>query len=220
MKKLHICAIAFLLVIGFLSLAEAKECLIFHKPAFHGRLIDNETKEPIDGAVVVSVYKVDLWFCISPGGCNGYVINVREALTDKKGEFTIASYTTLIQPFAFADETDFIIYKAGYASYPKGVQKSEIKPLEDCRPEYLFSGEMGAQGSVTYPSWHQRAKNNTATTISCILGIAELPRVKTKEERLNAFPLLPTDYGEKELPLLFKALNKENDTIWAKKNRG
>ena len=29
----------------------------YHKPEFHGKVIDAETKEPIEGAVVVAVYE-------------------------------------------------------------------------------------------------------------------------------------------------------------------
>ena len=28
----------------------------FHKPAYHGQIIDHETKEPLEGVVVVAIY--------------------------------------------------------------------------------------------------------------------------------------------------------------------
>ncbi|MEK6683280.1 MAG: carboxypeptidase-like regulatory domain-containing protein [Nitrospirota bacterium] len=92
--------------------------LIYHKPAFHGRVIDAETKEPIEGAVVVASY---LKTTLGPAHSGSSVFNVRETLTDKAGEFHIPSYTTIIQPFSWSEWSDkvtFIIYKPGYGSYP------------------------------------------------------------------------------------------------------
>lgn len=90
--------------------------LIYHKPAFRGKIIDAGTKEPINGVVVSIFYEAHL---MGPAGGGTYIINVKEMLTDKKGEFYIPSYTTLIQPLSIEAEVDFIIYKPAYGSFPK-----------------------------------------------------------------------------------------------------
>jgi hypothetical protein len=213
MKKIKIIAIGLLLLTGLITSVEAEQRFFYTKPEYRGRIIDNETKEPIGGVVVVTIYWEEYSFCLNPGGCNGDIIRVKETLTDSKGEFHIAPYKTLIQPFGYVGNVDFIIYKPGYASYPKGSQNSVIKPLDIAVPEYVFSGEMGKPGTTTYPDWHQLAKDNKPTTYFFTFGIAEMPRAKTREERLRAFPSIPTDYRSKELPLLFKSMNEDNKIL-------
>jgi hypothetical protein len=216
MRKMHISVIALLLFIWFVSTVEAKERFIYSKPAFKGRMIDNETKEPIEGVVIVAVYWEGYSFCLNPGGCNPSIAEVAETLTDKKGEFYIKPFTTWMGPFGYTSKIDFIIYKPGYACYPESMGKNLIKPLDIVDQEDLFSKEIGTKGTVTYPEWSGYAKDRKTTTIETTFGIVELPKLKSKEERLRAFPYTPSDCRSKELPLLFKATNEERKTLGLK----
>lgn len=90
--------------------------LIYHKPAFSGKIIDAETKEPIEGAVVVAIYQKEP-IISGPGGGSSSIINIKEILTDKNGEFHISPYLTIIQPLSIEDRVEFIIYKPGYWAY-------------------------------------------------------------------------------------------------------
>ncbi|MBW1783628.1 MAG: hypothetical protein JRL30_23170 [Deltaproteobacteria bacterium] len=89
--------------------------IIFHKPGFKGKVIDAETKAPIEGAVVVVVYYKHVY---NIAGGRSSVVKVKEMLTDKNGMFSFPSYTTLIHPFSTESDTAFIIYKPGYGSFP------------------------------------------------------------------------------------------------------
>ena len=89
--------------------------LIYHKPEFKGKVIDAETKEPIEGAVMVAMYGKHSLIS-GPGGGYSSVIKVKEVLTDKYGEFYFPSYTTIIQPNSIEDYVQFIIYKPEYKS--------------------------------------------------------------------------------------------------------
>lgn len=169
--------------------------LIYNKPEFKGKVIDAETKEPIQGAVVVTVYEKHSLIG-GPGGGYTSVIKVKEVLTDRNGEFLITSYTTMIQPNSIEDAVDIIIYKPGYGSYP-GLQINPPLPFD---PEIFFTGEFGKLDTV-------RIDNKTFTYSR---GLVELPKLKTRKERLRAIPATPTDYRSKELPLLYKAMNEEN----------
>ncbi len=139
--------------------------LIYHKPALEGKVIDADTKEPIEGAVVVVIYyKAPL--LTGPAGGSSSIVKIKETLTDKKGEFRFPSYTTVIQPFAIESELDFIIYKAGYGSYP-GIRTglSALVSLEE-----FFSRELGTTGE----RWVRgRLK-------SFEYGVVELPKIKTQ----------------------------------------
>ena len=136
MKKVLI-FIFLILIIAITSFpSHAFVWMVYHKPAFKGKVIDAETKEPIEGAVVVAVYNKAT---IGLGaGTLSSVINVREALTDKDGMFRIPSYTTMIQPFSWEISATFIIFKPGYGSFPNYRVKP---PMELSNPaiEIFFS---------------------------------------------------------------------------------
>jgi hypothetical protein len=197
MKKISI----IMLLSFFLSGISASTCmagwLFFSKPEFKGRILDAETKEPIEGAVVVAVYHKHEYAI--PHG-NTIVINTREALTDKNGEFYIPSYYTIISPFSKEEKTDFIIYKPGYESYP-GFTLYPIDYFGNC-PEDFFTRKIGEKGEA-YKS------SVTLEKITITYGVIELPRLKTKKERLRATPSTPTDMRADDLPLLFKSINEE-----------
>ena len=117
MKNVYlIIVLSTLLIIAFTTSASAG-WIIFHKQEFRGKVIDAETKEPIEGAVVVATYQ-KYPIISGPGGGSPSIVKIKETLTDKKGEFYFPRYTTIIQPLAREVETVFIIFKPGYGSHP------------------------------------------------------------------------------------------------------
>lgn len=195
LNQFLICGIAAIIVIFSLLSKGFAGWLIYHKPEFKGKVIDAETKESIEGAVVVAIYKKHTLIS-GPGGGYTSIIKVRETLTSNKGEFYIPSYTTIIQPNSIEDTAEFIIYKPGYGSYPD----LQTSPPGVVGPEKFFSKNYGTSETVQIE--HK--------IIQFTLGIVELPKLKTRDERLRAIPATPTDYRSKELPLLYKAMNEEN----------
>jgi len=198
MKHIRAILPAILLIIIFSTTAFA-DWIIFHKPAFRGKVIDAETKEPIEGAVVVAVYRTES-IISGPGGGWTTVIKVKETLTDAAGEFRFPSYTTFMNPNAKEDYTDFIIYKPGYAgdgNYPK----YKINPPSFVDLEKFFSENYGKTREVK-----RRSRSAVVTN-----GVVELPKLKTKKERLRAIPGRPTGFRSKKLPLLYKAINEERN---------
>src|SRR3989338_394599 len=107
--------ILLLLTLTFISVP-SHAWLIYHKPEFKGKVIDSETKEPIEGAVVVVTYSKTVFRFMPETG--DVIIEVKETLTDKDGNFSIPSYTTMIDPLAWESHADFIIFKPGYGSFP------------------------------------------------------------------------------------------------------
>lgn len=160
--------------------------LIYHKPEFKGKVIDAETKEPIEGAVVVVVYSKSA-FRFDPHTIS-IIVEVKETLTDKEGNFSIPSYTTIIDPLARESHARFIIFKPGYGSFPDG----RVLPSKgtDVEFEDFFSKDYSVAKEVLWREpWKVGAESKK---IKVTFGIVELPKLKTREERLNkGLPSIP-----------------------------
>jgi hypothetical protein len=189
MKPMKILVLTSLIIASIVAVSEAG-WLIYHEPEFKGTILDIETKQPIEGAVVVVEYMKSTWW-LSPHSTSS-IMDVRETLTDKEGKFRIPSYTTFMQPFSSQIPTLIIIFKPGYASisnwnigevFTKGIVKEDEVPwLDNMDLKFRFA------------PW-----------------LIELPKLKTKEERWDASFVGVTGYSEKELPLLYKALSEKGN---------
>ena len=180
---------------------------IYSKPEFRGRVIDAETKQPIEGAVVVAVYKK--WEFGGPGGGNTLPFDAKETLTDKNGEFYFSSYTTIIGPLSRTSRADFIIFKPGYRAI-SSTEGIEGRKVSDEKYFAIDKDMVGKEGEIRYiDDWE------TLRTFEGPLGIVELKRAKTSNDFLRGSPGAPSaDYRSNRLPLLFKAINED------RKNRG
>jgi hypothetical protein len=164
--------VLFLILSGFILVAPCAAAnagsgwLIYHERSFKGRVIDVETKEPIDGAVVVAQYHVNM---LGPTGSHTTLIDVQEALTDKKGEFVLPSLTKMINPFSTGDDTSFLIWKPGYRKV-------------DIWGGYFFAKE---PGTVENRPVHA---DGGLVLRPVRLGIVELEKVKDREERRSSLP--------------------------------
>ncbi len=159
-----------------------------HGP-WSGKVVDAETKQPIEGAAVVAVWIRETG---TPAGTDTGFVDAAETLTDKNGEFEISSKRFLsIIGIRYIKGPFFTIYKPGYGSYPKydplpGPHAKIIAP--HLTPSEYFQ----AQGTVV-----------------------ELPRLKTKEERLRTANDAEGSVGElgrapfKKTPKFLNLLNSE-----------
>jgi hypothetical protein len=183
----------------FLCASSAYAWLYYSKPEFYGRVIDKETKQPIEGAVVVVLY--EKWESHGPGGGSAVPFDAKETLTDKNGDFHFPSYRTLIGPLSRQEDADFIIFKPGYRAI------SSIDGIEGMRisKEKYFTidkGMVGKEGEIKYiDEWE------TLYRYQGPLGIVQL--------KWGEFaPAPPTDFRSDRLPLLYKAINED------RRNRG
>lgn len=80
---------------------------------YRGKVIDLETGEPIQGAVVAGTWELYILY-VKPRFCD-----TEETITDKNGEFVLpkASCFTL-WPLARTRNFHFIVFKPGYLGYP------------------------------------------------------------------------------------------------------
>jgi hypothetical protein len=89
--------------------------LVYADGPYHGRVLEAETKRPIDGAAVLAV-----WWKRSPGLGHPIitVYDAQETLTDQDGNFTIPGIAGgSLNPLATIEEPLFTIFKPGYEAY-------------------------------------------------------------------------------------------------------
>jgi hypothetical protein len=206
MKPVKIIFVIMLITVFSAASSEAG-WLIYHKPEFKGKVVDAETKLPIEGAVVVVVYNKTTMGL--GAGTISSIINVRETLTDKDGMFRIPSYTTLIQPFSWPSSASFIIFKPSYGNFPD--QRIYPPGLSLPDQEIFFSAGIGAERYLETQVGLE-LKFSTLKT-----GIVELPKLKTREDRLKS---IPSPIGEesdyKKQKLFIRMLNEENKNLGLK----
>jgi hypothetical protein len=190
--------IVFILLISLAHTSQAA-WLIYSKSEFRGRVIDAETKQPIEGAVVVILYYKRSTFDLNPGGTSSYVTKAKETLTDKNGEFYFPSYSELM----WLNEdvgARFIFFKPGYMA---GYGPTYIHPY--LVEKYFSAVEIGREVEIEAGSFD----DSSYVKWRGPLGIMELKKTKPNESMSAA---MPDDYSEKDLPLLYKAI-EEDDII-------
>jgi hypothetical protein len=166
--------------------------LIFSKPAYEGQIVDIDTKEPIEGAVVVAIYNTEV---LGIGDNISHVVNVKEAETDKDGMFHIPSYTTMIIPNSWEEQTTFIVYKPGYVSV------NELD-LEDC-----FTGECEKRNMKWFAG-----RSDVVYVLSS--RRVELSKLSSGKDRLSAMPSFLEVRYEGNVPHLMNLKKREHDKFY------
>jgi hypothetical protein len=157
---------------------------------WRGRIIDIETKEPLEDAVVVA-YWYRVWR--TPAGGIPDLYEIKEVLTNKEGKFEITSYTpiNLLPILSYIRGPEFIIFKPGYLS---------------------LSGRHLDENIIDKPAEFRATKIYRLAP-----GIIELPKLKTKEERLKAMPgPVGEDSDYKKQKLFIRLLNEEDKNLGLK----
>lgn len=152
---------------------------------FSGRVIDSDTKEPIEGAVVVAY-----WYSERPGpiGDDTKLEDVKETLTDKDGRWSIVGKKGRDRPpllsailfgltgFRYTKEPGFIIFKPGYCSWPKGFS------MDACKDRIRVEGSerFGEGKTLALPKLTNREDRLAAQRISEIYPSSTDPKVIKK----------------------------------------
>jgi hypothetical protein len=188
-------------VILFAYSTSACAWIYYSKPEFRGKVIDAQTKTPIEGAVVVVIY-MKHEFISGPGGGSTVPMNAKETLSDKNGEFYFPSYRTMSNPLTLEDRSEFIFFKPGY----KAIDDLNGLPIKIPYEKYFAIKKdiVGKDGEIKHSDTY-----GTLHTYTGPLGIVELKKTKPNESMSGS---MPNDYGEKDLPLLYKAI-EEDDII-------
>jgi hypothetical protein len=165
---------------------------------FKGKVVDAETKEPIEGAVVVAVWHEETATIAGP---SSRFKDVKETLTDKNGKWAmkgprgidagfIATIFSFLTGAHFTEPPKFIIFKPGYCSWPQGFS------IEACKSKIEPGGNRDIIEGKTI----------------------ELPKLTNKEDRRRAALIWPSAAGgdlatAKKLENFVKLLDKEEKTL-------
>lgn len=142
MKKL----LGLSLLVGLLFLSG---CAITHEYGpYMGKVVEKETGEPIEGAVVFMKFYSRL---PTPGGPVGYYADAAETLTDEQGEFVIPSQRIwAFRPLSSWDQQpSIIIFKPVYGAFPR-------HPDTTISPEKATLGKPSQQIVVKLPKLHSK----------------------------------------------------------------
>lgn len=113
------------LIILFLFAVSAECAITKEFGPYYGKVIDAETKEPIEGAAVLVVFYTESY---GPGGAITHYADALEMVTDKNGEFKFPEHRiNLFRPLqGWKKHGYFTIFKPGYGCYPN---HKDVKPM-------------------------------------------------------------------------------------------
>ncbi len=150
---------------------------------YQGKVIDAETKEPIEGTVVVAVWLEQRAFFF---GSTERLKDVKEALTDQEGKWSIVGpegYENKIIPgflqlFGIwaTKSPSFIVFKPGYCSWPEGFSIDACK--EKIKPE--GSGQITGGKTIVLPKLKNREDRMRSFNLGPIRSSSDDPKIKKK----------------------------------------
>lgn len=194
----HITIVLLVTIILLPALSARAGWLVYHKPAFKGQLVDIDTKQPINGAIVVVVY---MKHALGLGsGTISSILEIKEAVTGKDGAFAVPAYTTVIQPFSWEVPCIFIIYKPGYAR------------IDDFGLENVLLGKVDKDLEMS-PFWNRHLKIRYLTS-----RVVEIPKVTSKDERKWSIPSLPSYELLESQHKLIEIISQEDEFLGFEKS--
>jgi len=190
MKKLCITIAIFLLTTTNVLSAD----FLYHSDGpYKGKVIDLETGEPIEGAVVAGAWV--LAFNFTP------FCDAKETVTDRNGEFILPKASCFtFWPLAEMDRMDIIVFKPGYLGYP---------PLGPS-PEERRARMPGFTGK----EFKDKKQYN-------IMGLAKPKTLEERKFTYDyASSLFISDQAFKRMPQLLKLINQERRNLGLKGEHG
>ncbi len=134
-KSFLIMLICFVFIIGYWERVEGAEFMDFGP--YQGKVVDVDTKEPIEGAVVLVEWSQKHFF----GGST--LIDVQETLTDKNGEFYLPGIWVFNPWKRLVSRALMIIYKSGYQPIIRAGAFKKWKEFDPGVKRYVLEVEDG-----------------------------------------------------------------------------
>ncbi len=161
--------LALILIGAIVLLLAVSSC--YAKGPWRGKVIDAETKQPIEGAAVVAVWERET---TTPAGTDTGFVDAAETVTNKEGEFEVPSRRYLSIPgIRKVSGPWFTIFKPGYGAFPQ----YQVSPTYT--PATLFEGKGAIVELPKFKSREDRKKSYEAALGN--VGAFEVPRKKIPE---------------------------------------
>lgn len=91
--------------------------------SFYGKVLDTETKKPIEGAVVLAVYSKEVPGVAGSSSCDA---DAQETLTGESGEFKIPWKLRWFALHRGFTQGRLIIFKPGYGAFPRHTRSEAL----------------------------------------------------------------------------------------------
>lgn len=157
---------------------------VFAGGPYKGRVIDSETKQPLEGAVVLAV-----WDSVTPtiaDTVDSY-LDAEEVLTDSNGRFVVGKHPPTSWRLGWVEGPKIIVFYPGYGFYPL----------------YHISPPMPLRGTEELLERMEKEEL-----------VIELPPLKTREERLKVEGgVLYLSVPDEKMPNLIRLLNLERGRL-------
>lgn len=180
----------FLLFVIFTANVYAGGWIYYSDGTYKGKVIDADTGEPIEGAVVAGVWELNLLYLKLSDPLPRFC-DAKEAVTNKNGEFVVPKASCVhLWPFGRIERPSFIVFKPGYLAYP---------PL----------GASPEEREAKMPGFREVFKDKNQ------YNIIRLGKPRTREERRLIYSStgFSNDKARKQLPILLKLLNEERKNL-------
>jgi hypothetical protein len=158
-------------------------CSFAEDRAFRGKVLDSDTKEPIEGAVVVAYWDEGR---ATLAGQSTRLKEVKETLTDKNGEWSINGpkgsphdpnpIFSFLTGIRYTRTPQFIVFKPGYCPWPEGFSidacKDKLKPGGN--------GEVIEGKTVELPKVTEKERRLPTLRIGPVFSYSDDPKVEKK----------------------------------------
>lgn len=163
-----------IVALPFIAFSLLTGCTITHEfGPYSGKVIDAETNEPIEGAVVFLRFSTERY---SVGGFIGAYADALEVMTDSSGEFKVPTHRviTFRIPHRWEPHPNVIIFKPGYGCYPWHMGTTS-------RPQYKPKWTLLADKYVTIILPRLKTVEERKRNLSSILSGTTVPDEKKKK---------------------------------------
>ncbi|MFQ5658011.1 MAG: hypothetical protein ACE5G5_10750 [Candidatus Methylomirabilales bacterium] len=131
MSRKHRFALILVLVLLAIGVGMTKMgWLLYTGGPYRGQLLDAETRQPLEGAVVLFYWERDVYG--GAGGPVAFFLKAKEVLTDKEGRFHIPWFIgTSLNPLSVVLKPKSIFFYPGYGSEIVEVTPPDGEPFKD-----------------------------------------------------------------------------------------
>jgi hypothetical protein len=193
MKKL------FIITISILEILIASGCAFATRidGPYRGRVIDADTREPIEGVVVLGVWDREY---PGAGGAVHQYYDAMETVTDKNGDFEIKGLGLLVMSNIIP--MDVLIFKAGYEHIGRGSWKGiKRRGWKGDEESYDPVKNIKVHREVYDPKIKVKWEGDKA--------IIPLKKLTMEERRKNIPPPPPSEAPKEKVILMLKEMDKD-----------